>query len=357
MTTNETQTFVPRRAVGLVPAFKPDQALITLTRELLEQNVLARIVCVNDGSGQQYEPIFEKLISIGVEVIPHYVNLGKGMALRTGLNAICAQPDPPDTIVTFDADGQHTLEDIQKIAILASEKPGALTLGVREMDNTAPFRSRFGNNATRHVLRFFTGIRLKDTQTGLRAIPRSLVPALLNQKSVGYEFELDMLIEAQKRKVPIYEVDIRTVYLDGNSSSHFNPFFDSLKIYFVFIRYSASSICAAALDFMVFALAQLAGMPLATSLILGRGVGASFQFTATKGFVFNSAGTWIRYLLKYCLILVILTALSYLGIAGLQHYFRLSPYLAKLLVEGCIFFISFTLLRDWVFSAVSDKSV
>src|SRR5438874_2165468 len=81
---------------------------------------------------------------------------------------------------------------------------------------------------TRRLLRLAVGCKLSDTQTGLRAIPRELIPRLLKVPSRGYEFELDMLILARQSGVGFREVPIQTVYLHGNQSSHFNPVLDSL---------------------------------------------------------------------------------------------------------------------------------
>ena len=79
------------------------------------------------------------------------------------------------------------------------------------------------------LMRLIVGQKLTDTQTGLRGIPAPLVPCLLKLPSSGYEFELDMLIACKHQSVGIVEQPIRTIYLEGNKSSHFRPVADSMR--------------------------------------------------------------------------------------------------------------------------------
>ena len=95
---------------------------------------------------------------------------------------------------------------------------------------------------TRGIMHALLGQKLTDTQTGLRGIPASFLPKLLRQEATGYEFELEMLIAAHQLSIPIVEVPIRTIYEAGNKSSHFNPIVDSMKIYFVLLRFGSVSV-------------------------------------------------------------------------------------------------------------------
>jgi hypothetical protein len=112
---------------------------------------------------------------------------------------------------------------------------------VRSFAADVPLRSRFGNSLTQWIFRMLMGKDVKDTQTGLRAIPRSMIPALLKMKAPGYDFEMEMLIEAVRSHAPLACVPIETVYIDGNKSSHFRPLADSVRIYIVFVRFLTST--------------------------------------------------------------------------------------------------------------------
>ena len=218
-------------SIVLIPAYKPGLELVELVRALPEFVV----VVVDDGSGPEFAGIFEKLE--GVRIVRHAVNLGKGAALKTGMNyALVEFPDLAG-IVTADADGQHDPDDVRRVAQRLKEHPEALVLGARTFGGGVPLRSRLGNSITRSVMRIAVGHRLSDTQTGLRAIPRGLMERMLRVSASGYEFELEMLIAAKHLGVEVIEQPIQTIYGEGNPTSHFEPLRDSMRIYFVLLRF------------------------------------------------------------------------------------------------------------------------
>jgi hypothetical protein len=184
--------------------------------------------------------------------------------------------------LTADADGQHHPADILKVAERLEASPGTLVLGARQFDGHVPLRSRCGNILTRFALRWIGGARLTDSQTGLRGIPRALIAPLLEIPSSGYEFELDMLLLAKHGSIAIVEQPIRTIYSAGNPTSHFNPLLDSLKIYFVLLRFSLVSLVTAALDNTIFFLAFQAGAGVLRAQIAGRLL-AHCSLTARSG--------------------------------------------------------------------------
>src|SRR5262245_1970976 len=115
----------------LIPAYKPSSSLVGVVRALSDQAARA-IVVVDDGSGPEYSEIFAAVAAFaGGQLVRHAVNLGKGAALKTGINyALCAFPDLIG-IVTADADGQHDPDDIQAVARALLDQPDALVLGSR----------------------------------------------------------------------------------------------------------------------------------------------------------------------------------------------------------------------------------
>jgi hypothetical protein len=132
-------------------------------------------------------------------------------------------------------------------------------IGVREFGPHVPWHSRIGNRTSRILMGLAIGRKLSDTQTGLRGIPASLIPHLLRLSSSGYEFELDMLLACKYQDCPIVEEPIRTIYLDGNRSSHFDPVLDSMRIYLLLFRFSIVSFFTAVLDNVVFAVTHISG--------------------------------------------------------------------------------------------------
>lgn len=214
----------------LIPAYKPDERLLSLI-EQLENLALTRIIVVDDGSGSRYTPIFVHAEEMGCSVIRHDTNRGKGAALRTGISAAIDQYGRDISIVTADADGQHLPADIVRVVEAMEEDPQALVLGVRNFDKrNVPLRSYIGNRFTAAFFKFSTGVRCADTQTGLRGIPTSLLPLAVATEGNRYDYEMNFLTAAVK-KAPLLPVSIETVYDDNNGGSHFRPVKDSFLIY------------------------------------------------------------------------------------------------------------------------------
>ena len=341
---------VPRTAaVLLIPAFKPGLSLIEMVETLTERWSRAVIV-VDDGSGPAFTSVFDRILGLpGVMVLHHAVNLGKGAALKTGLNYIaCTFPNSAGA-VTADADGQHSPEDIDGVARKLEQNPDSLILGARSFGTGVPARSRFGNVLTCAMVRLLVGHQLSDTQTGLRGVPLSLIPDLLPLTSNRYEFELDMLITAKHQQCPLLQVPIQTIYLDGNSSSHFNPIFDSMKIYFVLLRFSFVSLLTAILDNVVFLLSFQLSHSIGLSQTMGRLVACIFNYSAARKAVFLSRGRHSSTLPKYLGLVIVGGLTSYALIKLLVSLFPLSPVIAKIIAETILFLANFAIQRDFVF--------
>ncbi len=225
----------------LIPAYRPDRRLVDLVDALSSGGLFEKILIVDDGSGSDFRDIFVELAAKScASVIQHAVNLGKGAALKTGMSHLLAEDPSLIGFVTADADGQHTLEDISKVGERLRAHPYALVLGARAFEGNVPLRSRIGNGLTKLVFAGLIGLRLDDTQTGLRGIPAKLIPHLLRLQSNRYEFETEMLVEAVRAGVKVAQVRIATVYYGKNEGTHFNPFFDSLRIFFSLLRNSVA---------------------------------------------------------------------------------------------------------------------
>jgi putative flippase GtrA len=309
------------------------------------------MVVVDDGSAPEFRSRFEEVRTYSeVALLQHAVNLGKGAALRTGFNhALYTWPEIKG-VVTADADGQHSPTDIVRVARRLLEAEGSLVLGVRAFSGQVPLRSRFGNTVTRWLVGLLVGQRLTDTQTGLRGIPASLVRELLRVPSSGYEFELDMLITAKHWGYPLVQESVQTIYEDGNSSSHFNPLRDSMRIYMVLIRFSAVAVLTAIADNVTFWLAFRATGYVAVSQVCGRAVGVLFNYRAARNAVFLSEEKHRTTLPKYLLLVAVNGCVSYLMIAALTSRAGLKVLPAKLLAESILFAANFAIQRDFIFT-------
>ena len=340
----------------LIPAYQPGPALIDVVKSLIDAG-FAAIVVVDDGSGPDYAPVFGQVSSgKGVTIIRHAVNLGKGAALKTGMNFALVEHDGLSGIVTADADGQHHPEDIRRVARRFAEKPEALVLGSRAFAGHVPFRSRLGNSITQSVMRVVVGQRLSDTQTGLRAIPRGLAERMLSVPASGYEFELEMLIAAKHLGFEVFEEPIRTIYETGNPTSHFEPLRDSMRIYFVLLRFGFISMLTAGLDNLLFYVFFHVSGTIALSLFGARVIALTFNYAAVRRTVFLSREQHRIVFPRYLLLAVANVFLSYAMISFLAGVLFMGVMAAKISVESCLFIANFAIQRDFVFARRSPTA-
>ena len=220
----------------IIPALNPTGVLADLVARLVKTG-FRNIVVINDGSAPDCVAPFDIAAALGAHVITHRRNLGKGHALKSGFRY--GGEKNFRVVVTLDADGQHLPGDTLAVAeaALSQALPSAV-LGVRRFIGDVPLRSRFGNVLTQWLFWKLSGARIGDTQTGLRAFPAALLPRLQQLQGDRYEYEMNVLIDLARSGCPIIEVPIATVYLDGNSGSHFHPVLDSIRVYAVLLRHA-----------------------------------------------------------------------------------------------------------------------
>ncbi|MFH2000319.1 MAG: glycosyltransferase [Planctomycetota bacterium] len=333
----------------LIPAFNPDEHLVSLVQELDEIG-FRQIVVINDGSKEACRPIFDRLGQIAAcHVVEHAINLGKGRALKTGFNYIYTHFRDTPGVVTADADGQHTPQDILKVARLLAEGNNELIIGSRRIRGNVPFRSRMGNVLTRYIFLMLVGKRIHDTQSGLRGIPRQYLPQFIKLHGEHYEYELNMLITTKKENINIREEEIKTIYIDGNKSSHFNPFLDSMRIYFLLLRFIFSSIFASFIDIVVFAISYRLNENILTSIIIARFVSGNINFYINKKLVFHNRSGVASTVIMYYMSLVLMAGISFAMIERICTYLEWNVLLTKVITESVLFLLGFFIQRDIVF--------
>jgi putative flippase GtrA len=334
--------------IVLVPAYEPDQRLVDLVDALLAADPALGVLVVDDGSGPAYGPVFDAVGDRGATVLRHPANRGKGAALKTGFRYLaehCAGED----VVCADSDGQHGVADVLRVAerVRGGE---ALVLGVRTFGGTVPLRSRFGNEVTRLLFRLATRTDVRDTQTGLRGYSGALLPWLCSVPGERFEYELKVLLEAARSGRPVGQVEIATIYLEGNASSHFRPLVDSTRIYLPLLTFLLSSFLAFLVDTgALLALQALTGS-LLVAVLGARVTSASVNFGVNRHYVFAATGTALgsaaaRYGALAVVLLAanfgLLTALTGLGLALLP---------AKLVTEAVLVTASYRIQRGVVFA-------
>ena len=338
--------------IALIPAYNPIETLPDYISELMSTAVFSHVFVINDGSDHTHQQIFQQLSQKNqLTVLTHAINQGKGAALKTGLNKIALKFPEAIGVVTIDADGQHSVTDAHKIAAALLENPHNLIIGRRKFDHDTPARSAVGNFLTRHLFRLITGVKIFDTQSGLRGIPYAMLKSLLNIESNGYEFELDMLMQSNHLGFNIKEIPIETIYLEKNQHSSFRPILDSLKIYFVLFRFSLIAILSALLDYGVFIIAYyLIFHNVFLALVSGRFFSIIFNYLNVRKFAFKAGGTrHTRTLPKYLILACASGLIAYCLIIGLISLFHWHVIAAKIIAEIIMFVVNFFIQRDFIF--------
>jgi len=187
------------------------------------------VFVVDDGST---DTTYEQIKEIeGIQILRHQQNLGKGAAIMTGFAAAAAVTD---WAITIDADGQHYPEDALRLidAIPAGKRP--IVVGAREgmagiEGAHIPWTSRFGRKFSNFWVWASGGAILSDSQSGMRLYPLPEA-MLLNTKARRFQFEVEILVIARRKGLPVIETPVRVVYNpDGKRISHFRPFVDFLR--------------------------------------------------------------------------------------------------------------------------------
>lgn len=227
--------------VVLIPAYKPDQAMLRFVRELAEAGL--SVLIVDDGSGPEFASLFSAAEEYAV-VLHQPCNTGKGAALKRGMAQLLDVFPDCTYFTTADADGQHRTSDILRL----TKPPYAdkqFVLTERDLTGPIPRNSRLGNMLSRWVFTLVGGRYYDDNQSGLRRFAVSELEWLLKVGGDKYDYEMNMLYYAEKQHIRVTTMPIDAIYIDGNSSSHFQPLQDTLRIYQrLFSSATASLLCA-----------------------------------------------------------------------------------------------------------------
>ena len=346
------------KIVIIIPSLNPDEKLKGTVKGLIEQG-FKDIVLVNDGSDAEHSANFPSLDEFPqCSLLVHEVNRGKGAALKTAFSYVLETRTDCLGVITVDGDGQHLPKDVLACANRLAASPDALILGVRDFSLPGvPPKSRFGNKLTSTVFRFGCGLKISDTQTGLRAIPFGCLGDFLEINGDRFEYETNMLLELKKLRIPVEEQVIETVYEDGNKATHFHPIRDSFRIYRRIFLFMFSSISAAAIDFVAFflLLTFLNESPYATliSTAVARVISSIYNYLVNKKLVFGSKKSTITTLVRYYILAAFIMVLSGTAVDAVSALLAQSePIIVtgiKFVIDMILFAVSFFIQKSWFF--------
>jgi putative flippase GtrA len=349
-----------------IPAYEPSGALIQVVQEC-SQAGFSEIIVVDDGSGFDYQKIFESCSKVrGVTVLRQDSNLGKGAALKRAFRFILDSKSAFDGIITADADGQHLTKDILKVRnamVRINQSKGMdndiVFFGSRNFSGKSiPPRSRIGNRATTRLVSLLYGHNIRDTQTGLRGIPTRQLDALVKVKGDRFEYEMNVLLDLLNRKIPIQELEIETIYHDiQNTQSHFRPIRDSLQVWFQILRFTLASLAGAAVDISVYALiidiafaSQATAFQIAFAVVAARVCSGFTNYFLNKKLVFADENKVRVSLLRYVILALALVTASAFGTVILNELLDGHAVIAKVVADVSLYVVSFIVQKRLVFT-------
>ncbi len=198
-----------RDAVVVVPLYNEEQVIGDVVTDLHRR--FPTVVCIDDGST---DGSIEVARRVGALVLEHAVNLGQGAALQTGMSYAWRHTDAR-YVVTFDADGQHQVDDAADMIDRAREKNLAIVFGSRFLDDrTDPgFMKKLVLAAAVRVTNATTGLRLTDAHNGLRVIRRDAGEQIeLTQDRMAHASEI--VADLGKTGLPWAEHPVHVLYTD-----------------------------------------------------------------------------------------------------------------------------------------------
>ena len=357
----------------VLPSLDPDEKLIAVVDGLLEYG-FSDIILVNDGSKPENLHYFTDLAAAHPEIhlLHHEVNKGKGAALKNAFRWFLENRPDGFGVVTVDGDNQHHPADTKACSehMLAT---GNCVLGCRDFNqDDVPPRSRFGNKTTSMVFKIFVGMTISDTQTGLRALPRTALETLVNVYGDRFEYETNMLLAFKTYGIAFDEVKIRTVYIEENKSSHFRTFTDSWRIYKLilahFFRYTVSSLISAVVDTAAYSLLTgilgsiLKGFALtAVAGVSARVISSLLNFFMNQKLVFKTNADTGKAMLKYYALAIPQMAAQVLLTQGVYALLNISDTATGLrtlwyaIVMTVLYFLSYVIQQRWVFAPQKTK--
>lgn len=208
----------------IIPVYNHPQKVGGVIRAALALNL--PVVVIDDGSSDSTHETIKNIS--GIRIIRHQNNLGKGAAIMTGFAEVAGFAD---WAITIDADGQHDPDDARQLMTAAQTSPNAIIVGMRQGMEGAHilWTSRFGRKFSNFWVWISGGPKLSDSQSGFRIypLPESMHLGVTSRR---FEFEVEILVKANRHGIPVFEVPVKVNYDPaGERISHFRPWQDFFR--------------------------------------------------------------------------------------------------------------------------------
>ena len=214
-----------------IPAYNEEKSIALIITKL--KKIADSIIVCDDGSSDMTAEISKNL---GATVISHKKNMGYGVAINSIFQK--SKELNVDLLVTFDADGQHRVEDIQKVIEPIKNNVADLVIGSRFLDKKSdvPNYRKIGIKVITQVTNASIRKKLTDSQSGFRAY-NGQVLSQISPSDMGMGISTEILIKSSSKGLRIMEVPITILY-SGNTSTH-NPVSHGTSVLFSTIKFTS----------------------------------------------------------------------------------------------------------------------
>jgi glycosyltransferase involved in cell wall biosynthesis len=214
----------------LIPAYNAEKTVAEVAREAIGTGL--PVVVVDDGS---LDGTADVLRGLSLSLIRFDRNRGKGAALKAGFDWALAGGF--DGVVTIDADGQHEVSEITRLADTASARGVDILIASRytQFQQMAGLRSSW-NRFGVWCMKKRTGFEITDSQSGFRYYSAAMLRQI-EVKAKGYNMEMEILLKAWRGGFVIGSLPIAARVADGRGTSHYRAVRDTWNICMTFLRY------------------------------------------------------------------------------------------------------------------------
>ena len=214
-----------------IPAYNEEKNIASIITKL--KKITDSIIVCDDGSSDMTTEISKNL---GAIVISHEKNMGYGVAINSIFQK--SKEMNVDLLVTFDADGQHRVEDIEKVVEPIKNNDADLVIGSRFLDKKSdvPNYRKIGIKVITQVTNVSIKKKLTDSQSGFRAYNKQVL-SQISPSEVGMGISTEILIKSSSKGLRITEVPITILY-SGDTSTH-NPISHGTSVLISTIKFTS----------------------------------------------------------------------------------------------------------------------
>jgi glycosyltransferase involved in cell wall biosynthesis len=218
-------TLDPSEIIVVVPAYNESGRVEKVLRELVSRGYI--VICINDGSSDNTQ---QAATMLGVTLVTHPVNLGQGASLETAFEYVRRYCSDYKVVVTFDADGQHSVTEVENMARELTRTGVDIILGSRflNMGFTGGKIKKLIIKSMSRFARLTIGIKVSDRHNGFRALsPKALRIMQITNAGYGHADEILRII---KRKNLTYSEYPTVVDYEVNSSKSGQPIINGVRM-------------------------------------------------------------------------------------------------------------------------------